>query len=68
VTLDTASFDDGSQHDDQRRLAFPNHVPEVNARSGQRTLSCNVPGNAKSKNSIEAAVEILNFLPKIKKW
>ena len=31
-------FHDGGQHDDERRLAFPNHVPKVGTCGRQGTL------------------------------
>ena len=43
VALDSASLDDRGQHNDQRRLALPDHVPEVHAGSGQRSLRSDVP-------------------------
>ena len=35
-------FHDGGQHDDERRLAFPNHVPKVGTCGRQGTLGRNV--------------------------
>ena len=43
VALDAAALHDRGQHDDQRRLAFPDHVPEVEAGGSQRTLGGDIP-------------------------
>ena len=42
VALDPAALDDRREHDDQGRLTFPSHVPEIGTCRSQRPLSRDV--------------------------
>ena len=43
VAFDPAPLDNRREHDDQRRLLLPDHVPEVKAGAGKRSLGCDIP-------------------------
>ena len=38
VALDAAALDVGGEHDDERAVLLPHHLPEVERRVGQRAL------------------------------